>query len=282
MEVYFDQMREADSFCLFLREKCPTWRTIRKRGNIQTVHIVTDEEIVMESCKQQIAQLLAMVYVRHREIQAIESILQKVYHFSNETEMERITSLAISLIEKDADIYEHRIHQHELHDILQAIFFVNMEKDIIRYDSIIHFRFHHYFEQLTQLVGLAIDEFKREEEYQEYVHSLREFVKRKNPELDVIYVLEGSTFEFYKEDGTCMEMSELREYVNQFPLYLLGLPEDEWDISPLISMSPNHIYLFCYDTNEPRIQTLMSIFQEKCSFYSLEKFPFYIEKEKGS
>ncbi|WP_228275607.1 putative sporulation protein YtxC [Gracilibacillus oryzae] len=280
--MFFKHMNEAESFYQFIKEDCEDWKVYRKRGDIHTVHVFPGDELEWEQCKKKLSQLLSSVYIKHREYQAIQTILEKTYRFTNPEEKERITSLAKSLIEKDEDIYEHRIHQHELHDILQAIFLLHTEKEMVRFDSIVHFRFHHYLEQLTELVGLAIDEFKREEDYQSFIHSVREFIARKQPEVDVIYVLEGNQYHFFREDGTPYKTAELNEVMERFPLYIFGLQENEWNISPLIMLAPNHVYMFGNDPSETRLTTVINIFQENCTFFPIEEFPFPIEVEKGS
>ncbi|MFC4403700.1 sporulation protein YtxC [Gracilibacillus xinjiangensis] len=278
----FEQVYEAESFYQFIKEGCANWKAFRKRGDIHTIHILPEDELEWDTCKKKLSQLLSSVYIKHREIPAIQTILEKKYHFTNPEEKERITSLAMSLIEKDEDVYEHRIHQHELHDILQAIFILHLEKGTIRFDSIVHFRFHHYIEQLTELVGLAIDEFKREEDYQSFIHSVREFITRKEPEVDVVYVVEGEQFQFFREDGTHYTEKDMTDLMSRFPLYVFGLSEGEWNISPLIMLAPNHVYLFGDDSTEPRMTTVINIFQENCTFLPTEEFPFSMEVEKGS
>ncbi|WP_245711714.1 putative sporulation protein YtxC [Gracilibacillus ureilyticus] len=280
--MYFERVHEAESFYQILRESCSDWKAFRRRGDIHTIHIVPEDELDWENCKQKLSQLLSNIYIKHREIPAIQTILEKTYRFTNAEEIERITSLAMSLIEKDEDIYEHRIHQHELHDILQTIFMLHMEKGLIRFDSIVHFRFHHYIEQLSELVGLAIDEFKREEDYQSFIHSVREFIARKEPEIDVIYVLEGEQYYFFREDGSQYTETDLEELMSRFPLYIFALQEEEWNISPLIMLAPNHVYLFGDDPTEPRMTTVINIFQEHCTFFPTAEFPFPAEEEKGS
>ncbi|PWU68190.1 sporulation protein YtxC [Gracilibacillus dipsosauri] len=283
LEVYFEQEQEADVFYQLAREETETQlKAIRRRGNRNSIFILQVESVDMDIKKKTLAKLLSNVYITCREIPQIRTILEKKYHFSNKEEIERITSIAHSLLEKDEDIYEDKIHQHELRDILMAIFLLHLEPDVIRFDSIVHFRLHHYLEQLTEIVGLAIDEFKREEEYQSFINSIREFVHRKQAEEDVIFVLAGEQYQFYREDGTCLTKEMLEELMNHFPLFIFGMQENEWNISPLLMLAPKHLFLYTEDPNDAQINTILNIFQEKCSLFPSDAFPFFDAEEKES
>ncbi|WP_240468755.1 sporulation protein YtxC [Gracilibacillus sp. YIM 98692] len=279
--MYFEQEEEANTFYQLVNshdnEVCAKWE--RKTKFI--VQLISESK-EWNLCKDQIARFLSTVYIMHRELPMIESILKKKYYFTNEEEIERITSIARSLLEKDECVYEHRIHQHELRDTLSTIFSLHLEPPEIRFDSIVHFRLHLYIEQLTEMIGLAIDEFKREEDYQSFIHSLREFIKRKAPEEDVVHVVQGETFEFYRGNGSILMKHEVEELRERFPLFIFGLEHGEWNISPLIMLAPKHVIMYGNNPQEAQTHTVMNIFQEKFSFYPLTAFPFSNHEQKES
>ncbi|GAE93010.1 hypothetical protein JCM21714_2040 [Gracilibacillus boraciitolerans JCM 21714] len=283
MEVYFEQDTEADVFYQMLKnEGGDKWKVLRKRMKRTHIQLIPVVEMEWEEKRRHLALLLSMVFIQCRELAMIRQILKKKYYFSNEDEIDRITSIAISLLEKDEAIYEDRIHQHELRDILTTIFTLQMDTEFVRFDSIVHFRLHHYIDQLTEMVGLAIDEFKREEEYQAFIDSIREFVKRKHPEEDVLHVLQGPQFQIFREDGERYTIKDLQDLKAKFPLFIFGLENEEWDISPpLIMLAPNHIHMYGEDLSEARTHTIMTIFQERFSFYSKEFFPFYYDEKES-
>src|SRR5699024_1214377 len=153
------------------------WKAVRKRIKKNLVQVIFLHDLSIEEMRKEIAPFLSLVFVKTRELGMIRDILKNKYYFSNAEEISRITEIAISLLEKDEPFYAEMIHQHELRDILTTIFMMHIDttETFIPFDSIIHFRLHHYVTQLTDLIGHAIDEFKREEEYQDFIHSIREF-----------------------------------------------------------------------------------------------------------
>lgn len=280
LEVYFEDTNEANLFYQFTVKEEHSWKAIRSRTKENIVQITNLSE-VNEEVKNQIAFLLSKVFIRSRELWIIRDILKKKYYFSDMEEIKRISEIAVSILDKDEPFYEDRIHQHELRDTLTMIFKMHLSS-FIRYDSIIHFRLHHYLEQLTDLLGHAIDEFKREEEYQAFIQSIREFLSRKLPEEEIVYVLQGPRFHIYRANGEVYSFEDLQQLKDRFPLFILDLPENEWDITPLIMLAPAHIYFYGDEEHEPRTHTIMNIFQDNLTFYPKELFPFYPIEEEGS
>ncbi|ENH97057.1 hypothetical protein J416_07672 [Gracilibacillus halophilus YIM-C55.5] len=282
LEVHFEYKREAKTFFELAHHESDMMKPQWKRSMTHTVFVERLETVAEDDFIRSIAKLFSQLYITHRETTTIRSILQKKYYFTNEAEIEKISTIARSLLEKDEYFYEDRIHQHELRDILVEIFLLHVEPPVIRFDSIIYFRLHHYLEQLTDMVGLAIDEFKREEEYQSFVHTLREFVLRKHPNEEVVHVVQGDIFQIYNDDGVLYHREKLNELLDQFPLFIFGLQENEWNIAPLIALAPNHIYMYGDDPSEPHTHTVMNIFQENLSFYPFAYFPFFQQNQKQS
>ncbi|QGH35268.1 hypothetical protein GI584_14955 [Gracilibacillus salitolerans] len=281
LEVYFEQDNEAEVFYQLAKQD-DNWKVTRKRTKKNLVQLHLLEDLNKDERKKHLAPLLSMVFIQCRELPMIQHILMKKYYFSSAEEIERITAIARSLLEKDESVYEDRIHQHELRDTLTTIFSLQIDTSFIQFDSIVHFRLHHYIDQLTEMIGLAIDEFKREEEYQNFIHSIREFVRRKSPEEEVLHVLQGERFQIFRDNGEVYTMEDLQQVKSRFPLFIFGLEQEEWDISPLIMLAPDHIYMYGEDQTESRTHTIMTIFQERCSFYPTDYFPFYLADEKES
>ncbi|UOQ47182.1 hypothetical protein MUN88_13985 [Gracilibacillus caseinilyticus] len=281
LEVYFEQDSEAEVFYQLAKQE-NIWKANRKRTKKNQIQLSLQQEMVLDDAKRHLAPLLSRIFIQCRETAMIQHILRKKYYFSSQEEIERITAIARSLLEKDESVYEDRIHQHELRDTLTTIFTMQIDSSFVQVDSIIHFRLHHYIDLLTDMVGMAIDEFKREEEYQDFIHSIREFIKRKTPEVDVVHVLQGEHFLIHKENGEQYTIEEFTELKTRFPLFIFGLEQEEWDVSPLIMLAPNHVYFYGDDQFESRTHTIMTIFQERYTFYPVEYFPFLSAEEKES
>ena len=126
------------------------------------------------------------------------------------------------------------------------------------------------------MVGLAIDEYKREEDHQEFVNMLREYIAKKEPIYNVVHIVQGNTFSFFKADGKRFTRMELRMLMQKEPLYIVGLDEDELNLAPLVALAPKKIKIYGDDPSEPKTLTVINVFQERVDFESINKFPFPI------
>lgn len=70
---------------------------------------------------------------------------------------------------------------------------------------------------MVHLVGLAIDEYKREEDHQEFVNMLREYIAKKEPIYNVVHIVQGNTFSFFKSDGKRFSRMELKMLMQREP-----------------------------------------------------------------
>jgi len=134
---------------------------------------------------------------------------------------------------------------------------------------------------LTHVVGLAIDEFKREEEHQNFIHSIREYIHKRKPKIEEVHLLQGDPFLFFKGNGSRFTSIELKSIMHKEPLYMIGLDATEMNLSPLIALLPGQIYIYGEYPSEAKTLTIINIFQERVRFYPYEKFPFKPTKDKS-
>src|SRR5690606_24972219 len=116
-------------------------------------------------------------------------------------------------------------------DLLEGLFLYHIkDTDTIHYDSIVKFGLKEYRNEMIDYVGLSIDEYKREEEHQAFINSLRTYISQKDPGIPVIHILQGSSFSFYSEDGEVLSKMDLQTLMQKEPLYLFGLDETEMNL----------------------------------------------------
>ncbi|RCW66333.1 sporulation protein YtxC [Saliterribacillus persicus] len=272
--IYFHNLKEAKTFYRYVQAK--SLLLFVKWSPIDVLHIEVSKKrdaLTSEAVKE-IALGLAKVFVTHKEYQMIRTILGESYYFTEEHEVDRITAISLAILNKDEDIYEASIHKHELHDTLQMIFYYNIESTSIDFDSIVRFRMHLYQEHLIQIIGMAIDEFKREEDYQLFLQSIREFLQRRPPEIETLHILQGNPFIFYYENGKRISVKEMNELLCHTPLYLFGLESNEKNLSPFLALAPKKVIIYGEDPTEAKTQNILNIFEENAKFSSLEAFPF--------
>jgi putative sporulation protein YtxC len=284
LDAYFESDKEVLLFCehLFRRNKQMElhWKIHEEWGN----HIQVEENLPYNELISNVAWAMAEVYIAHRLGSTINHIIEKYYYFSNAEEIERIHDIAIWIFagEDEDSLSVRKKKSDDPKQLLHSLFIGNIKQTHpVHYDSIVKFGLKVFRDHLIHLVGLAIDEFKREEEHQEFVNSLREYIAKKRPGLPIIHILQGETFSFFKDNGKRLTNIELRRLMKKEPLYIVGLDEDELNLGPLIAMVPKNVKIYGEDPSDPKTLTVINVFQEKAQFESIKHFPFshYLKNE---
>lgn len=273
-EVYFESNKEAITFCqrLFHYDKHfkINWRTSQEWGNqirIEVTNALTEQQHI-------IAKAMTDVFIHHREITWVKNIISNTYYFRNKEEIHRIIELARSVINDSSNDIAKLDGSCTPRDLLVDLFLKFTTSEKIHYDSIVNFRLQHFKVRLTDLIGLAIDEFKREEEYQSFIESLREYMLKKETSYSTVHLVQGNNFGYYKSDGRPFSTAELKMIVKKEPLYIVGLDEDELNLTPLLALAPKEIIIYGEHPSEAKTLAVINIFQEKVKFKSLDKFPY--------
>ncbi|RLL47904.1 putative sporulation protein YtxC [Oceanobacillus piezotolerans] len=277
LEAYFGSDKEVLRFCEYLFGKSNQiqlhWKLHEEWGN----HIQIEENIPSKQLKELMANAMAHVFMENRLGNMIRSTIKKYYYYRDTDEIERIYEIANWIItgEDDSSIQIRKTKKDEPSQLLVSLFIANMKSTrIFHYDSIIKFGLGVFKDYLIHYIGLAIDEFKREEDHQEFVNMLRNYISKKQPKIPMIHILQGSHFTFYKESGKMFSALELRTIMQNEPLYIVGLDEDEMNLAPLIAMSPQQIKIYGDDPSEAKTLTVINVFQERVTFESANHFPF--------
>jgi putative sporulation protein YtxC len=273
LEVYFELKEETVTFCerLFTYDNKLdiAWKTNESLGN--QVKIMESKE----KLERPVAKALSDVFIQHREIHWIIDIIKACYYYKNKEEIQRIASLTQAIISGEEEDFAGIVKDNKPRDMLRILFRINRNEEAIHFDSIMKFRFRSYREELIEVVGLAIDEFKREEDYQSFVQSLREYIAKKKPKYETVHVVQGPNFTFYNESGKLFSNMELKTLMNKEPLYVVGLDSEEMNITPLLAMAPKKIIIYGDYPSEPKTTTIVNVFQEKAELMSWSEFPFH-------
>ncbi|SET44292.1 putative sporulation protein YtxC [Oceanobacillus limi] len=276
LDVYFSSNKEVISFCeqLFRYNKKIElhWKTHEEWGN----HLQIDEQDPDQVALEAVAKSMVDVYMSHRLSHLIKGVIEDCYYYTNRDEIERILDLTHWIVSgEDDDSLEVRNSKEDPTQILYSLFLTNIkDMSTVHFDSIINFRLKVFKDQIIHYVGLAIDEFKREEDHQEFVNMLRDFITKKEPKFNVIYILQGNPFDFFKPNGKRFSKMELRMLMQQEPMYIVGLDEDELNLAPLVAMAPKKIKIYGDHPSEPKTTTVINVFQERVELEPVSKFPF--------
>lgn len=278
LDVYFESNKEVTHFCesvFYYNKKIELqWTTHKEWGN----HLKFKDPIHISNMGDILVKSIVDVFVQHRLGAIITNIIKENYYYENDAETERILEITLWILTGD-DGESTRIRKNI--DFIEMLgeSFTSHIKDApnhsaIHFDSLVKFRLQLFKEKLLDIVGLAIDEYKREEDHQAFIETLREYIGHKASLHEEIHVLQANPFIFFKANGRRFTNIELRTLIKKEPLYMFGLTEDEWNLAPIIAMAPDQIFIYGNDPAEPKTLTVINVFQEKAVFLTKESFPF--------
>jgi len=276
LEIFFESNKEVISFCeqlFYYNKKIDLyWKTSEEWGN----RITFKNDFPVNEYNDAIAKSMTDVFIEHRLNLMMEEVIKGSYYYTDVEEIERILDLSLWIVtgnDRDSKVIRGEADPYSL---LHSLFKANIEgAKTVHFDSIINFRLNVFKDHLIYLVGLAIDEYKREEEHQTFINMLRDYITNKEPLYHIVYVLQGTPFSFFKHNGKIFSRMELKKLMKREPLYIVGLDDNEWNLAPLIAMAPKQIYIYGDHPSEPKTSTVINIFQEKVIFKPYNKFPFF-------
>jgi putative sporulation protein YtxC len=132
------------------------------------------------------------------------------------------------------------------------------------------FRLSEYDRRLKNYVEVSIEEYKMEQEYQNFIQSLRDYVMAKEPKLEKVHVVHQDRlmiWEFRYASERDQKQYIDRQFVREHPMYI-----DSQLIAPLVSIAPKKIDLFTNDTGHSMVQTIQNIFQERVEVFPAHSF----------
>ncbi|MDM5299036.1 putative sporulation protein YtxC [Bacillus pumilus] len=219
--------------------------------------------------------LLLHFFLECKENERMRSILENTYLFKDPEEQHQILSIAHSIIKGDIDDIP-GIHQDPTRESLlkKELETISLQHGVFSIGSFMTFRLSEYDQRLKKYVEVAIEEYKMEQEYQNFIQSLRDYVMAREPKLDKVHVVHQDRlmiWEFRYASERDQKQYIDRQFVREHPMYI-----DSQLIAPLVSIAPQKIDLFTNDTGHSMVQTIQNIFQER-----VEVFPAHTFQEQN-
>ncbi|MBT2692844.1 putative sporulation protein YtxC [Bacillus sp. ISL-55] len=217
----------------------------------------------------------------------LRAILAESYYYNDSEEQDQILDIIYSVIEGNRKelapfmdgVGEQGMIQSSINEIIN-------ERVSFSFDSFVMFRLKAYTEQLSQWVEIAIDEYKMEQEYQVFLHTLRDFLEGRKPQMSHLYLVIDENMIFYNQQFTEMKRSELFKTIDRKLLVNHPVYVDSGTIAPLLSIAPETIYLYTDDSHQPLVRTIINLFEERVkvspvsAFYD-EKVNFFKEDREN-
>ncbi|HWO75519.1 MAG TPA: putative sporulation protein YtxC [Bacillus sp. (in: firmicutes)] len=275
-QVHFEETEEAKEL---LRSLTKTMSSslfiegIEILHNDRTVSIRYPNE-VYEDCLHLLQNSLKDFIIGYKKEKWFEKLLEQQYYYDEAEERHQILSILHSILEgerEDLELLPYIDEEEILEGILEEFL---REQSSFFFESFETFRLKPYFEHLMNYLDVAIDEYKMEQEYQAFVHMLRDFLKGRESRYKKIFLVDYDGFQFFSEDGRQLKRTELakiidRKLVTNHPIYV-----DSVTIAPLISIAPEEVHVFTDNMEQGMVVTLKNIFEEKLTIYPLKSYPF--------
>ncbi|WP_408007155.1 sporulation protein YtxC [Pseudalkalibacillus sp. A8] len=228
---------------------------------------------VSDMLKPTILLFLAKHIIRTREDAWILRILENNFYFTDIDEQLQILSIAQSLIEGNSEniplVSKFPSREDMIVDALEDFFDSEM---IFSYESFLQFRLKPYRELLTKYIECAIDEFKYEQEYQDFINQLRQFVKSRVSLFSTVHLKhERNQFRIYNEHYYELTKQDIEQLTKgKGKAHLQSIASDLLKI--LIEIAPERIYLYTDVEDDSMNRTIQNVFQERVRILPNRKF----------
>lgn len=282
LDIYFQTDKEVIQFCerffSYHKQIDLKWNTDNEWGN----HLQFDCEKINADTIKAMSMALADLFLDFQLASEVRKVIVENYYYQDNDEIEQILETTFFMFQEKKDQVHFKNGTRPI-AFLSSLFEENMiNTGVIHYPSIVKFRLNQFKEQLKDYVGLAIDEFKQEEDHQEFIEMLRNYIAKTESTYREIHVLQGDDFSFFGSNGKQLSGLELRNMMYQEPLYIVGLDRNELNLAPLIAIAPQKVFIYGDNPSEPKTLTVINVFQERVTFNPYSHFPFHHSLEGKS
>ncbi|MBT2681919.1 putative sporulation protein YtxC [Bacillus sp. ISL-35] len=226
--------------------------------------------------KEKLAELKKCVYdfiLKLKRDDWLRNILAESYFYTESEEQDQILDIIYSVMEgnrKDLAPFMEGVEEPGV--VKKSINEILDERVSFSFDSFVVFRLKSYFEQLSNWVEVAIDEYKMEQEYQVFLHTLRSFLKDRKPQMPYLYLVIDENMTFFNQEFTEMKRSELFKTIDRRLLVNHPIYVDSGTIAPLLSIAPQTIFLYTDDAHQPLVRTIINLFEERVKINPISAF----------
>ena len=276
IEIYFEQCSDVEKLFALLHSE--------KHDNDQLFEITYDgakriqiniNKRTSEVIRSFLIPSITKFIVKFVEDRWILSMITNLFYYKDNEEQQQILQLAHSFIDGERCDYrngkqpvvprEKLIEEALLEFLDDGISFL--------FESFLKFRLKKYSDRLLHYIELAIDEYKLEQEYQNFIQTLRDFLATRDPKFENIYLLhKDTTFIFYDENYCEISGNDLKRLIDRTLIVSQPMYIDSSVLAPLVSIAPRKIYLYTDDSDYGMVQTIQNVFQERVALHEPNVF----------
>jgi len=277
--IQFREKKDAVLFFQYLKE--------HDHPNTGLVHanIIFEPEVLVkinsDECFDAIIStvmipVLLKYIIKTVEVKWMKEMIRDMFYFTDEEEQRQIMSIARAIIEGEKQELPAAIKLNEY--MPRDAMIENALKDFLTgsvsfsFESFLQFRLKDYRFRLARYIEAAIDEYKLEQEYQNFVENLRNYVYGKDALMDTVHLVYDKEFKFFDRNFNEISKEQLRYLIDEQLVKIEDLDVESLVVAPLISIAPRTIYLYTDDDDHGLIQTIQNIFLERAVLLPMTAF----------
>lgn len=210
--------------------------------------------------------------LEERLLKTLEQIITQKFYFSERDEIDSILQFAASIFEGEKNMLKEPLFSEEKHWIKKGLHSILTEKISFSFDSFTTFRLKSFYQSLEKYATQAIDEYKLEQDYQNFIAILRDLLQKRQPKISYLHLVYRDAFHFYDHSFRKLERYEITDMIDRHLLSKSSIYIDPVTLAPLLSIAPERLYVYTDDTEQGLIQTMKQIFEERIFVLPLHSF----------
>lgn len=277
--IQFREKKDAVIFFQLLKEY--------SHPNTEHVHsnIIFEPEVLVkinikESFDSIISTVIIPVLLKYIikivEVRWMKEMIRNMFYFTDEEEQRQIMSIAKSIIDGEKQelpmlpqVKEHLPREKMIEKALKGFLTTSVS---FSFESFLQFRLKEYRFRLVQYIEAAIDEYKLEQEYQNFVENLRRYVYGRESLMDTIHLVYEQDFKFFDRNLNEISSEQLKYIIDEQLLQIEDIDTESLVIAPLISIAPKTVYLYTDQIDDGLVQTIQNIFLERVVLHTKAAF----------
>ncbi|MFJ7683621.1 sporulation protein YtxC [Peribacillus butanolivorans] len=210
--------------------------------------------------------------LEEKMLPVIEQIIISKFFYREREEIEAITEIASSIIEGERARCQGMLFSTEKNLIEEGLQSILAGKVSFSFDSFTTFRLKSFQHTLEKYVVKAIDEYKLEQDYQNFIATLRDCLHGQESKLPKLHLVNRDGFQFYDQEFSKLDRPKINSMIDRRLLAKSSLFLDTVILAPLLSIAPENLYIYTDDKEEGLIQTMARIFEERATVLPLSAF----------
>ncbi len=252
--------------------------TIKKIGKRQLyIQFRRDEVTFQFVVKPMLSRVFTDYILLTHELLWLHDKLENQFFYYDEEERDAIVSLFYLIIDGKRDDIPNAngipSRQHLIEDAVKSLLQEGFQEELsFSFDSFLKFRLKEYQKFLFTYMAMAIDEYKLEQDYQNFIQNLRSFLDKKQATINTLHVVYEEQAFFFDEQLKLIHEDKIASVVKQSGYFFEHTPIEPTLLQPLLTLAPNEVYVYADEDQTGLLYTLQNIFQERLTIRSISEW----------